>query len=44
MESLTVKKDKAIQMFENLIKQTNETFVITKKAFDKEIIFPNFIN
>jgi SNF2 family DNA or RNA helicase len=44
MESLTVKKDKAIQMFENLIKQTNETFVITKKTFDKEIIFPNFIN
>jgi len=44
MESLMVKKDKAIQMFENLIKQTNETFVITKKAFDKEIIFPNFIN
>jgi hypothetical protein len=44
MESLTLKKDKAIQMFENLIKQTNETFVITKKAFDKEIIFPNFIN
>ena len=44
MESLMVKKDKAIQMFENLIKQTNETFEITKKAFDKEIIFPNFIN
>jgi SNF2 family DNA or RNA helicase len=44
MESLMVKKDKAIQMFDNLIKQTNETFVITKKAFDKEIIFPNFIN
>jgi len=44
MESLMVKKDKAIQMFENLIKQTNETFEITKKHFDKEIIFPNFIN
>lgn len=44
MESLMVKKDKAIQMFENLIKQTNETFEITKKAFDKKIIFPNFIN
>jgi SNF2 family DNA or RNA helicase len=44
MESLMVKKDKAIQMFENLIKQTNETYEITKKHFDKEIIFPNFIN
>jgi superfamily II DNA or RNA helicase len=44
MESLMVKKDKAITMFENLTKQTNSTFTIDKKSFNKEIKLPNFIN
>lgn len=44
METLLAKKDKANQMFEKLIKQTNTNFEITKKQFDKAIIFPNFIN
>ena len=43
MESLLVKKDKAINMFENLTKQTNSEFIIDKKGFDKEIVLPNFL-
>ena len=44
MQSLQVKKDKAISMFENLTKNTNSDFTIKAKEFDKEIILPNFIN
>ena len=44
MESLMVKRDKAIQMFANLTAQTNSDFKITKKEFDKEIKLPNFLN
>lgn len=44
MESLMVKKDKAIQMFENLTTQTNSDFKIDKKEFNKQIILPTFIN
>lgn len=43
MESLMVKKDKAINMFENLTKQTNSDFKIERKGFDKEIVLPNFL-
>jgi hypothetical protein len=43
MESLMIKKDKAISMFENLIKQTNSDFKITKKEFNKSITLPNFL-
>lgn len=43
MDSLMVKKDKAIQMFENLNAQTNSDFKITKKEFDKNIKLPTFI-
>lgn len=43
MESLMVKKDKAIGMFENLTKQTNSDFTIKSKQFDKPIILPNFL-
>ena len=43
MESLLVKKDKAIDMFENLTKQTNSDFKIERKDFNKEIKLPNFI-
>ena len=43
MESLMVKKDKAISMFENLIKYTNSDFKLIQKGFDKEIILPSFL-
>lgn len=43
MESLEVKKEKAIQMFENLTKQTNTEYTINRKEFDKKIILPSFI-
>jgi hypothetical protein len=43
MESLMIKKDKAINMFENLTKQTNSDFKIERKDFNKEIKLPNFI-
>jgi hypothetical protein len=43
MDSLMVKKDKAINMFENLTKQTNQPFEIKTKEFNKEIILPSFL-
>lgn len=43
MESLLHKKEKAITMFENLIKQTNSDFKISKKEFDKQITLPSFL-
>ena len=43
MNSLIVKKEKAINMFENLTKQTNTPFEIKTKGFDKEIILPSFL-
>lgn len=44
MESLMIKKDKAIKMFDNLINQTNSDFTITKREFNKQIELPKFIN
>jgi hypothetical protein len=43
MESLMVKKEKAIEMFENLTTQTNSDFKVKKSQFDKPIIKPSFI-
>ena len=43
MESLMVKKDKAINMFENLTKQTNSDFTINRKQFNKQIKLPSFL-
>ncbi len=43
MESLLIKKGKAINMFENLIKQTHADFKIEKKIFDKPIQLPSFL-
>lgn len=43
MESLMVKKDKAISMFENLTKQTNSDFTIQQKDFNSDIQLPNFL-
>jgi len=44
MESLMVKKHKAINMFENLTKQTNSDFKIETKEFNKKVKLPSFIN
>lgn len=43
MESLMIKKDRAIKMFENLTAETNSDFRITKKEFNKPIKLPKFI-
>jgi len=43
MESLLVKKHKAISMFENLTKQTNSDFKIKTKEFNKPITLPSFL-
>ena len=44
MDSLSVKKEKAIEMFEQLIQNTNSEYKIVTKGFDKEIIKPSFLN
>lgn len=44
MDSLLVKKDKAVSMFQNLTEQTNVDFRIIKKEFNKAITLPTFIN
>lgn len=43
MDSLLVKKDKAIRMFENLTKQVNDGFKIERRGFDKELTLPKFL-
>ena len=43
MESLIIKKHRAIDMFNNLTKQTNQDFTINRKEFNKEILLPTFI-
>jgi len=43
LDSLLIKKDKAIKMFENLIKNANSDFKVTKKEFNKEICLPKFL-
>lgn len=43
MDSLLVKKEKAVEMFENLSKQTNADFKIERKGFDKPVLLPSFI-
>lgn len=43
MQSLLIKRDKAIQMFNKLTKQTNERFDIQKKEFNKQIVLPKFL-
>lgn len=44
LESLLIKKDKAVKMFESLTKNTNSDFSIIQKNFDKQIIKPKFLN
>lgn len=43
MQSLKVKKDKAIQMFQKLTENTNSDFKIKTKGFDKPITLPQFV-
>lgn len=43
MQSLLAKKEKATKMFEELTKQTNTDFTITKKEFNKQIQLPSFL-
>ncbi|NBW19139.1 MAG: hypothetical protein EBR82_65300 [Caulobacteraceae bacterium] len=43
LDSLIVKKEKAIQMFEKLINQTNADFEIKSKEFNKPVITPKFL-
>lgn len=43
MESLMVKKERAINMFENLSKQANSSFKMGSKDFNKQIKLPGFI-
>jgi hypothetical protein len=43
MQSLLVKRDKAIKMFEKLTQQTNSGFIVKTKEFNKPITLPKFI-
>jgi len=43
MQSLIVKKEKAIRMFENITQQTNSDFKIDTKQFNKQIQLPKFL-
>lgn len=43
MESLLIKKDKAIKMFEKLTKNTNSDFKFNQKEFNKPIQLPKFL-
>lgn len=44
MESLMIKKQKATEMFENLVTQTTSDYSITKSGFNKSIQLPSFIS
>lgn len=43
LEALEQKTKKSIQLYENLVKNVNNTFTETKKEFNKEIIKPTFL-
>jgi hypothetical protein len=43
MESLLIKKEKAIKMFTELIQNTNSNFKSTEKQFNQKTILPSFI-
>jgi hypothetical protein len=43
MESLLIKKEKAIKMFTELIQNTNSNFKSTEKQFNQKTILPTFI-
>lgn len=43
MQSLLIKKDKAIKMFEKLSEHTNSDFTIKQKEFNKNVTLPKFL-
>jgi hypothetical protein len=43
LDSLVIKKNKAIKMFEKLNKETNSNFAINSKEFNKQIKLPSFL-
>jgi hypothetical protein len=43
IEALQQKTQKAIELYENLTKNVNQSFIHKTKEFNKEIIKPNFI-
>ena len=43
MESLMIKKERAIDMFKNLTEQTPQKYEVKNKQFDKQIILPSFL-
>jgi len=43
MQSLLIKRDKAIKMFEKLTEHTNSDFTIKTKEFNKQVTLPKFI-
>ena len=43
LEALQTKTEKAIQLYENLVKNVNENFKDNKKEFNKEVITPKFM-
>jgi len=43
MESLMIKKERAIDMFKNLTEQTSQKYEVKNKQFDKQIILPSFL-
>lgn len=43
LETLQQKTKKAIELYENLTKNVNQSFIDKKKEFNKELITPNFI-
>ncbi len=44
MESLLIKKEKSIKMFNELINNVNSNYKVIKKDFNQQIIKPTFIN
>jgi len=43
IKALEQKTEKAIQLYENLVKNVNEVFIEDKRQFNKEIIKPSFL-
>jgi hypothetical protein len=43
LESLQQKTEKAIHLYENLVKNVNQVFTEQKKQFNKDIIKPKFL-
>jgi DNA-directed RNA polymerase subunit L len=44
LEALEQKTQKAIELYENLVKNVNQTFEHKNKEFNKQVQLPNFLN